>query len=172
MSSLETFDPDQLAESDSSSGHDYAALLLRVMEARSLSLRALALRSNVKRTRLAAILRRDASRRAAMTLAEFQAIINALGLDLMQVIISAEVAQQFDDLSDERLTTLVAMLAALFRGLPQKLLNALQYIDGMDGTEIRSEWGEYLQTAVVKRLVDAVSSIAKRRDEAAGRLGL
>jgi hypothetical protein len=55
------------------------------------------------------------------------------------------------------------MLSTLFRGLPQRLVAALDDLDGMDGSEIRQEWGTYFQSAVVNRMVQEIGQILERR---------
>lgn len=98
-----------------------------------------------------------------MTLPEFQSLLRSLNIDLMHAIISVEMARDLEVMNDERFATLVAMLSTLFKGLPHRLIEALQDLDGMDGSEIRKEWGTHFQSAVIKKMVTEISRILQRR---------
>lgn len=165
MSSLEKFETELPSAHEAPLVHDYVPLIMQVMAAQPLGIRSLALKANIKKSRLGAILHRDPAKRSAMTLPEFQSILRALNLDLMQVIISVEVARDLGELEDERFTALVAVLTSLYRGLPQRLIEGLREIQGMDGSEIRSEWGTVLQSALVKRMVAEVAGVLRRREQ-------
>lgn len=142
---------------------DYIPLIARAMEAQDMGLRQMALRTNIKKSRLGVILHRDPAKRVPMMLPEFQAILRSLNIDLMHAIISVEMARDLDLIDDERFATLVAMLSTLFKGLPHRLMEALQELEGMDGSEIRKEWGTYFQSAVIKKMVAEISRILQRR---------
>ena len=113
--------------------------------------------------RLGVILHRDPTKRAPMTLPEFQSLLRSLNIDLMHAIISVEMARDLEVMNDERFATLVVMLSTLFKGLPHRLIEALQDLDGMDGSEIRKEWGTHFQSAVIKKMVTEISRILQRR---------
>jgi hypothetical protein len=133
------------------------------MEAQDMGIRQMALRTNIKKSRLGVILHRDPTKRAPMTLPEFQSLLRSLNIDLMHAIISVEMARDLEVMNDERFATLVAMLSTLFKGLPHRLIEALQDLDGMDGSEIRKEWGTHFQSAVIKKMVTEISRILQRR---------
>lgn len=147
----------------SSGDPDYVQLIVHAMETQDLGIRQLALRVNIKKSRLGVILHRDPAKRSAMTLPEFQAILRALNIDVMQAIISAELARDPELSGDARFTALVAMLSTLFQGLPNRIVEALRELEGMDGSEVHKEWGTYFQSAVTKRMVSEVSRIVQRR---------
>ncbi|MBZ6382937.1 MULTISPECIES: XRE family transcriptional regulator [Sphingomonadaceae] len=163
MSSLATIELDSPSAPPPGDDPDYIPLIVRAMEAQDMGIRQMALRTNIKKSRLGVILHRDSAKRAPMTLPEFQSILRSLNIDLMQAIISVEMARDLELMGDERFATLVAMLSTLFNGLPHRLIEALRELEGMDGSEIRKEWGTYFQSAVIKKMVAEISRILQRR---------
>lgn len=145
------------------SGSAYVALIQHEMEARRLGLRRLELLTRINRARLGRILHRDPAKRHAMTLAEFQALLRALGIDPIEAIVIVELIENLADTHDARFAKLAVMMSTLLRGLPQRVVAALSEVDGMDGSEIRKEWGTYFQSAVVNRMVQEVGNILARR---------
>ncbi|WP_340054604.1 hypothetical protein, partial [Pseudomonas sp. JAI120] len=107
----------------------------------------------------------DPIKRPNISLVEFQKILAAMGISIIQAIISVESQIDPDMLYDERFTTLLLMLSELFSGLPSRLIQALDEIEGIDGTEIRREWATPLKEAVVEKLVKEVTRILARRAE-------
>ena len=73
-----------------------------------MGIRQMALRTNIKKSRLGVILHRDSAKRAPMTLPEFQSILRSLNIDLMQAIISVEMARDLELMGDERFATPVS----------------------------------------------------------------
>lgn len=145
------------------SGVAYVALIMHEMAARHLGLRKLELKTRINRGRLGRILHRDPAKRHPMTLAEFQMLLRALEIDPIEAIVVIELIQDLELAHDERFAKLAVMLSTLLRGLPQRLAAALTDLDGMDGSEIRKEWGTYFQSAVVNRMVQEVGQILERR---------
>ena len=144
---------------------DYVPLIMRAMETQGLGIRQMALKVNIKKTRLGTILHRDATKRSAMTLPEFQSILRALNIDVMHAIISVEMARDLELMGDERFVTLVSMLSTLFNGLPHRIVEALRELEGLDGTEVHKEWGTYFQSAVIKKMVAEISMVLQRRSD-------
>lgn len=141
----------------------YVLLILQEMEARQLGIRRLELKTRINRARLGRILHRDPGKRCGMTLVEFRTILAALEIDPLEAIIATELVRELDLTQDARFAKVSVMLAALVRGLPQRLVEALHDLDGMDGSEIRPEWGTFFQKAVVNRMVHEVGQILERR---------
>lgn len=144
---------------------DYVPLIMRAMEAQDLGIRQMALKVNIKKSRLGTILHRDPTKRSAMTLPEFQSILRALNIDVMHAIISVEMARDLELMGDERFVTLVSMLSTLFNGLPHRIVEALRELEGLDGTEVHKEWGTYFQSAVIKKMVAEISMVLQRRSD-------
>ena len=141
----------------------YVLLILQAMEAQQFGLRRMELKTRLNRARLGRILHRDPAKRCAMTIVEFRSILAALGIDPLEAIIATELVRELDLTQDARFAKISVMLATLVRGLPQRLVEALHDFDGMDGSEIRAEWGTFFQKAVVNRMVHEVSQILERR---------
>lgn len=99
-----------------------------------------------------------------ISLSEFQRIMTALGISIVQAMISFEAGIDHRLLSDERFATSLAMLTEVFKGLPSMLVAALDEIEGIDGTEVRKEWAVPLRKAVVEKLVKEVTAVMARRD--------
>ncbi len=55
------------------------------------------------------------------------------------------------------------MLCEMFVGLPRRTIEALDEINGIDGSEVKPDWGPPLQKAVVKRVAEEVVKIRERR---------
>ena len=144
-------------------GTGYIQLIQHALEAKQVRLRQLELRTRINRARLGRILHRDAAKRHAMTLIEFRTLLHALDIDPVQATIAAELVQDPAIAKDERFSNLPVMLSTLLKGLPERLVQALCEVDGMDGTEIRQEWGIYFQSAVVNRMVQEIGDILERR---------
>ena len=141
---------------------DYIPMILQAMAEKDTGQRKLALKTGISKTRLALILHHDPAKRAFMTLVEFQTVLHALDINIIQAIIRVETFRDQKLLRDQRYATLIAMLSEVFKGLPSMLIAALEEIEGMDGSEVRREWAGPLQTAVVQRLVKEVRSVLTR----------
>lgn len=164
MSSLARIDAaEPSAEAGNDEQRDYIPIILRAMAEQDLGQRKLALKTGVSKTRLALLLHSDPAKRIPMTLVEFQTILNALDINIIQAIIRVESFRDQKLVDEERYATLIAMLSEVFRGLPAMLVTALEEIEGIDGTEVRREWAGPLQAAVVARLVKEVSNVLTRR---------
>ena len=150
-------------EAATNAQQDYIPLILESMERRDVGLRSLALKTRIGKSRLGLLLHRDPSKRSSMSLSEFHAILGALDIDVIQAIISVETLKDEKLRNSSRYATLIPMLCAMFHDLPANLIEALEEVEGMDGTEVRPEWAAVLQRAVIKRVVHEISAIASRR---------
>lgn len=155
------------AKPESSSVNDrhrnFIPVILEAMNVQNIGQRKLALKSGISKTRLGLLLHSDPDKRAGMTLAEFQQILDALDINIVQAAIAVEGDRDRSLFHDQRFATSIAMLTELFKGLPSMLLAALDEIEGMDGTEVRKEWAGPLRQAVIEKLVKEVSAVMARR---------
>ena len=142
---------------------DYVPLMLQAMGDHAIGLRALALKTGIGKSRLGLLLHRNPAKRSAMTLVEFQRILDALDMDLIEAVVSIEILQAARREGVARHRRLVGMLCAMFRDLPANLIAELDEVDGIDGTEVRPEWAPVLQRAVIKRLVHEIAAVVSRR---------
>ena len=142
---------------------DYVPLILQAMSDQDIAQRALALKTGISKTRLALLLHSNPAKRIAMTLAEFQTILTALNISIIQAIIQVETFHGLELLQGGRYNTLIVMLCEVFHGLPKKVISALEELEGIDGSEVRKEWAGPLQKAVMKRLIDEILAVIDRR---------
>ena len=98
-----------------------------------------------------------------MTLVEFQTILHVLGIGFIQAVLGVETLRDLSLLHDGRFSTMMQMISEVFASLPITLVNALNEVEGMDGTEIRREWATPLRDGVVDRVVREVAAIIERR---------
>ncbi|WP_298674330.1 XRE family transcriptional regulator [uncultured Sphingomonas sp.] len=142
---------------------DFVPLILEAMSERNIGQRKLALKTGISKTRLGLLLHSDPGKRAAMFLGEFQQILGALDINVVQAMIAVETYRDPKLFLDERFQTSIAMLTELFKGLPSMLVAALDEIEGLDGTEVRKEWAGPLRQAVIEKLVREVGAVMARR---------
>lgn len=142
---------------------DYPALILQSMADAGLTQRMLAARTGISKSRLGLILHGDPEKRSPMTVTEFETILDALGINMVQAYIRSETLQGLELEQRERYAILIAMLCEVFVGLPRKLIDVLDELNGIDGSEVRKEWASPLQKAVVKRITEEVIAITERR---------
>lgn len=142
---------------------DYVPLMLQAMRERGIGLRSLSLQTGIHKSRLGLLLHREPAKRSVMALGEFQRILAALDLDVIEAAVTIEIMRvvDHDDLTRHR--RLIAMLCTMFRELPLHVVQALQEVDGVDGTEARVEWAPVLQQAVIRRVVQEIAAVVTRR---------
>lgn len=142
---------------------DYIPLILQTMAARDTAQRKLALLTGINKSRLGLLLHSDPSKRSIMTQPELEKILRALGTNILQAYICIETFKGFEPPEKDRYATVIAMLCEMFVGLPRKIIEALDEINGIDGSEVKRDWGAPLQKAVVKRVAEEVVKIRERR---------
>ena len=98
-----------------------------------------------------------------MTLLEYHVLLDALEIDPIEAVIRTGPLAASELYEAARYRTLVAMLCEMFRGLADNMIDALEQVEGIDGSEIRFEWAGAIRKAVVKRVVHEASAVAARR---------
>lgn len=142
---------------------DYSAFLSDAIAANSLSLRKLALKTGIDRRRLSDILRPRTSARSGITLSEFQIILRALDIEIVDAVLAVEVLAGHGILEDHRFASMVQMIGEMFTGLPCLLADALNEIDELDGSEIRKDWATPIRRGIVEKVVKEVTAKIQRR---------
>jgi transcriptional regulator with XRE-family HTH domain len=144
---------------------DYCAFLSDAIAANSLSLRKLALKTGIDRRRLSEILRPKASAgiRSGITLSEFQIILRALDIEVIDAVMAVEVLAGHGILEDRRFSSMLQMISEMFTGLPCVLAEALNEIDELDGSEIRKDWAMPIRRGIVEKVVKEVTAKIQRR---------
>ena len=142
---------------------DYIPLILESMAAQETAQRALAQKTGINKTRLGLLLHRDPAKRSVITQPELEKILHALGTNILQAYTCLETFQGLDLLDRQRYSTIIAMLCDMFADLPRKIIEALDEINGIDGSEVKRDWGAPLQRAVGKKVAEEVVKIRERR---------
>lgn len=142
---------------------DYVPLILQTMAVRDTAQRRLAHMTGISKSRLGLLLHSDPDKRSVMTLPELEKILHALGTNILQAYICIETFKGLKLPDRERYATVISMLCEMFAGLPRKIIEALDEINGIDGSEVKRDWGAPLQKAVVKRVAEEVVKIRERR---------
>ena len=57
----------------------------------------------------------------------------------------------------------IRMVCALFRSLASEMIAALEEVHELDGFEVRPEWADALRCPLVKRMVQEVHAVIRRR---------
>lgn len=148
---------------DTDEGRDYVPLILRTMARNDTAHRKLAGKTGISKSRLGVLLHRDPTKRATMSVGELETILRALDIDLVQACVLLETFPHDRLAENWRYVTLIEMLCEFFTHLPRRLIEVLDTLDGLDGSEIRKEWASPLQRAVIKRVADEVMAVADRR---------
>ncbi|MCW2351795.1 XRE family transcriptional regulator [Sphingobium sp. B12D2B] len=163
MSALARIDDDAGCRAASLKRCDVIPLILEAMSEQGLGQRKLAVKTGISKTRIGLLLHSDPTKRAPIFFWEFLQILAALDINVAQAVIALETYRDPKLFHDERFQTSIAMLTELFKGLPAMLVDALDEIEGMDGTEIRKEWAGPLRQAVIEKLVKEVCAVMARR---------
>ena len=142
---------------------DYIPLILESMAAQETAQRALAQKTGINKTRLGLLLHRDPAKRSVITQPELEKILHALGSNMLQAYTCIETFEGLDLVDRQRYSTIISMLCDMFAELPRKIIEALDEINGIDGSEVKRDWGAPLQRAVVKKVADEVVKIRERR---------
>lgn len=142
---------------------DYIQLILRIMAQHGTPQRVLANRTGISKSRLGALLHSNPAKRATMTVGELETILHALDTNLVQAFVHIETFPHARPADDVRHAHLITMLCDMFIPLPRKLIEVLDTLDGLDGSEVRREWASPLQKAVIKRIAQEVLAVTERR---------
>lgn len=142
---------------------DYVPLILQTMAESDMAQRKLSAKTGISKTRLGVLLHRDPAKRSPMTLDEFQTILHALNTNIVQAFVRLETYREVDLLPQDHHGTVIAMICDAFVSLPKKLIEVLDAFEGLDGSEVRKEWGPALQKAVIKRVAEEVAAVNERR---------
>jgi DNA-binding Xre family transcriptional regulator len=148
---------------DETAGRDYVPLILRTMAQTDTAQRKLAFKTGISKSRLGVLLHRDPAKRSAMTVGELETILRALDSNVVQAFIRLETFPIQAQMDETRYATLIAMLCEFFVSLPKGLIEVLESLDGLDGSEVRKEWASPLQKAVIKRVSEEVLAVTERR---------
>lgn len=134
------------------------------MESEALTLRAVALKSGLSKSRVGLLLHADAEKRREMYLHEYHRLLSAFDLDEMEAIVLVNTYQNMAMARHARFRALLNLLSSLFTELPPALLRRIELISGFDGTEVHRYWKDHLMNFVIDKLADGVCEIVARRE--------
>jgi hypothetical protein len=152
---------------EATSHHGYVPLIRDGMRNLGLTNRKLATRTGIGRRRINTLLAAEQAQlpgNDSITLAELKSILHALEIDFLQAVVRVELVRDLELLLDNRLSSAISMVGELCKELPAILLESLQKIDGLDGTEIRLEWAETLINFIVSKVTLGVTQTIVRRE--------
>lgn len=147
-----------------SAHHRYVDLFRDLMASEKLTVRAVARRAGISKSRIGLLLHADAEQRGEMYLREYHLLLSAFDLDEMEAIVLVNTYQNMPLARHVRFRSLLALLATLFTELPPTLLKRIEMISGFDGSEVHRSWTDHLMNFVVDKLADGVCEIIARRE--------
>ena len=146
-------------------------VILKRMAARQISVRMLAAKTGIKKSRANNILHRDPHKRHPLRLDEKAAILQVVGLTVVEAFLAADIITAPDGEAAGQ-GSVASMLAQLLDGLPADIVQMVEHIDGVDFSDIRPEHGLRLRALMLKFLEKHYSEVGARRlrrlDEADG----
>lgn len=144
-------------------------IILEMMADQATTQRSLARKSGISKTRLGLLLHRNPERRRQMTVDEFESILRALGTNIVEALIRAEALKGLEPSDRERYENIVTLVCEIVLGLGRKLIEELERIGGIDGTEVRKEWAGIFQKGIIEDVSKAVARMLERRTQIAER---
>lgn len=143
--------------------NEYIELMRRAMRLQRVSLRELATRTGIGKSRLGLLLHPDSERRPEIALIETKIIFDALDIDVFCAVICVEVFGDIKVLDSPRHHSVISLLRIIYRWLPVEFVQTMAEYDHIDGTDVRPEWAVGLQRAFVRRVVNEISRRAAER---------
>lgn len=138
----------------------YIELIRRTKDYKGESLRTLAERTGIGKSRLGLLLHQNPTRRPEMGLTELKILFNALEIDTFAAVICIEAFGDSRVLDKSNYRSVIALLCVVFRCLPVELVEAMDSVDHIEGSDVRPEWAIGLQRAVVRRIIREIRKIA------------
>lgn len=137
-------------------------VILERMAALQISVRMLAVKTGIKKSRANNILHRDRYKRHPLRLDEKAAILQVVGLTVVEACLAADIiiAPEGEPAGQGSVAT---MLAQLLDGLPADIVQMVEHIDGVDFSDIRPEHGLRLRALLLKFLEKHYTDIGVRR---------
>lgn len=127
-----------------------------------ISHRQLAAWTGLGKSRLGVTLHQDPRKRRPMRLDEVVKVLDVLDIDRLEAHLANELLARDRDASNR--DRLIEMVSELVRGLPTKIADVLEHIDGLDGADIRREHGRRLQATIIELVKTEYTEIVRRRD--------
>ncbi|KFG90805.1 hypothetical protein BV98_001336 [Sphingobium herbicidovorans NBRC 16415] len=139
----------------------YIPVIHGMLDERKMTLRDLAVRSQISKSRLGIILHRQPTKRVIMQLPEFIAILHALGFELVHAWAGAKKLESSDIVQDKSFNALYEFLVEFNVTFPEMMLNTPE----MEGVEFRKEWSRPLAALLIQRVLHELERRRRARDE-------
>jgi hypothetical protein len=139
----------------------YIPVIHGMLDDRKMTLRDLAIRSQISKSRLGIILHRQPAKRVIMQLPEFIGILRALGFELIHAWAGAKKRETADITHDKSFDAFYVFLMEFNATFPEIMLNTPE----LEGVEFRREWSRPLAELLIKRVLAELERLRRVRDE-------
>ncbi|MDF0546038.1 helix-turn-helix transcriptional regulator [Sphingobium sp. H39-3-25] len=142
---------------------DYIRLIRDLMAAHDTPHRSLAEKTGISKSRLGRILHQSSQKRLSMTVDELEAILQALGTNILKAFMRTEALRDLDPSDQARYDSVINLVGDIVKDLGKELVRTLETMNGLDGTEARPEWAAILRNGWIEDIAKAVAFVMGRR---------
>lgn len=138
-------------------------ILAKAEEVR-LSIRQIGTLADIRRSRCGRVLHCNSDKRCAIRYDEIIRILSVLGIDPLEVALADEAWSEVEAGYNTSDNTVITLVCEVMRGLPRKIMEIVDGIEGLEYEDVRKEHGEHLQATIVRFINDQYTQLAKRRE--------
>ncbi len=142
---------------------DYIRLIRDMMAANDTPHRSLAEKTGISKSRLGRILHKNPRKRLHMTVEELEGILSALGTNILKAFLRTEALQGLDPSDHARYGSVINLVGEIVENLGRELINTLEEMGGLDGTEPQPHWVGILRKGWIEDISKAVAFVMGRR---------
>ena len=142
---------------------DYIRLIRDLMTAHDTRHRSLAEKTGISKSRLGRILHQSPQKRLSMTVDELEAILHALGTNILKAFLRTEALRDLDPSDHARYESVLNLVGDIVKDLGQELVKTLENMNGIDGTEPQPHWVGILRNGWIEDIAKAVAFVMGRR---------
>lgn len=133
-------------------------------KAQNLSVREIANICGIKRGRCANILHQNSEKRHPFRVNEIELILIAVKIDQIEAVLATEMLSSNSSIDEEGIHRVVSLLSEFVRGLPTRVADIVEHMQGLEYDDLKKEQGRWLQVAVCGILEGEFSDVVKRRN--------
>lgn len=141
----------------------YVRLIRDLMAAHDTPHRSLAEKTGISKSRLGRILHKNPRKRLHMTVEELEGILSALGTNILKAFLRTEALQGLDPSDHARYGSVINLVGEIVENLGRELINTLEEMGGLDGTEPQPHWVGILRKGWIEDISKAVAFVMGRR---------
>lgn len=138
--------------------------LLFKADAQRISIRKLAEMAGINHSRCGRILHKDPERRHAIKIYEVTQILAVLNVEFLEAALADETWRQDPVIPHASVERAAVLTLEFIRGLPAKIIDIVDEIQGLDCLDIRKEQGVRLRSLIIQVIHQQYSELARRRD--------